>query len=59
MCDIFLVAADLLLEGYNNYKFVSNGHITIPGQQDRELFQETMEAFKIMGISGDELIGMH
>ncbi|XP_078286552.1 myosin-9 isoform X2 [Rhinoraja longicauda] len=49
---------DLLLEGYNNYKFMSSGHITIPGQQDRELFQETMEAFKIMGISGDELLAM-
>ncbi|XP_051899202.1 myosin-9-like isoform X1 [Pristis pectinata] len=49
---------DLLLEGYNNYRFMSNGHITIPGQQDKELFQETMEAFRIMGISDDELIAM-
>ncbi|XP_067875475.1 myosin-9-like isoform X2 [Heterodontus francisci] len=49
---------DLLLEGYNNYRFLSNGHVTIPGQQDKELFQETMEAFRIMGISDDELIAM-
>ncbi|XP_059809759.1 myosin-9-like isoform X1 [Hypanus sabinus] len=49
---------DLLLEGYNNYRFMSNGHVTIPGQQDKDLFQETMEAFRIMGISDDELIAM-
>ncbi|XP_038639473.1 myosin-9-like isoform X3 [Scyliorhinus canicula] len=49
---------DLLLEGYNNYKFLSNGHVTIPGQQDKDLFQETMEAFRIMGIPDDELIAM-
>ncbi|XP_060705255.1 myosin-9-like isoform X1 [Hemiscyllium ocellatum] len=49
---------DLLLEGYNNYRFLSNGHITIPGQQDKDLFQETMEAFRIMGIPDDELIAM-
>ncbi|XP_038146325.1 myosin-9-like isoform X1 [Cyprinodon tularosa] len=49
---------DLLLENYNNYRFLSNGNVTIPGQQDKDLFTETLEAFKIMGIPEDEQIGM-
>ncbi|KAM5148231.1 myosin-9 [Mantella aurantiaca] len=49
---------DLLLEAYNKYRFLSNGHVTIPGQQDKDLFQETLEAMKIMGIPDDEQIGL-
>ncbi|NWT86981.1 MYH9 protein, partial [Lanius ludovicianus] len=49
---------DLLLEPYNKYRFLSNGHITIPGQQDKDMFQETMEAMKIMGIPDEEQIGL-
>lgn len=54
---IILFSADLLLENYNNYRFLSNGNITIPGQQDKDLFTETMEAFRIMSIPEDEQIG--
>ncbi|KAG2464134.1 myosin-9a isoform X1 [Polypterus senegalus] len=50
--------SDLLLEGYNNYRFLSNGHVTIPGQQDKDLFTETMDAMKIMGIPEDEQNGL-
>lgn len=50
--------ADLLLESYNKYRFLSNGHVTIPGQQDKDMFQETMEAFRIMGIPEEEQMGM-
>uniref|UniRef100_A0A8C5QWL4 Myosin-9 n=1 Tax=Leptobrachium leishanense TaxID=445787 RepID=A0A8C5QWL4_9ANUR len=50
--------SDLLLEAYNKYRFLSNGHVTIPGQQDKDLFQETLEAMKIMGIPDDEQIGL-
>ncbi|MEE6511888.1 hypothetical protein FKM82_018741 [Ascaphus truei] len=49
---------DLLLEGYNKYRFLSNGNVTIPGQQDKDMFQETLEAMKIMGIPDDEQIGL-
>ncbi|GAB5574203.1 myosin-10 isoform X5 [Prionailurus iriomotensis] len=45
---------DLLLEPYNKYRFLSNGHVTIPGQQDKDMFQETMEAMRIMGIPEEE-----
>lgn len=48
---------ELLLENYNNYRFLSNGNITIPGQQDKDLFMETLEAMKIMSIPEDEQIG--
>ncbi len=51
------VSDELLLENYNNYRFLSNGNVTIPGQQDKDLFTETMEAMKIMGIPEDEQIG--
>uniref|UniRef100_A0A673WEX4 Myosin-10-like n=1 Tax=Salmo trutta TaxID=8032 RepID=A0A673WEX4_SALTR len=46
---------DLLLEGFNNYRFLSNGNITIPGQQDKDNFQETMDAMHIMSFSHEEI----
>lgn len=52
-----LPSAELCLEGYNNYRFLVNGNVTIPGQQDKDLFTETLEAFRIMGIPEDEQIG--
>lgn len=48
---------DLLLEGFNNYTFLSNGHVPIPAQQDDEMFQETLEAMKIMGFTEEEQTG--
>lgn len=50
-------AEELLLENYNDYRFLSNGNVTIPGQQDKDLFTETMDAMRIMGIPEDEQIG--
>ena len=53
----FASSEELLLENYNNYRFLSNGNVTIPGQQDKDLFTETIEAMKIMSIPEDEQIG--
>ncbi|XP_062244041.1 myosin-10-like [Platichthys flesus] len=50
--------SDLLLEGFNNYRFLSNGNVTIPGQQDKDNFQETMEAMHIMSFGHEEILGM-
>uniref|UniRef100_UPI003AB05DA8 myosin-10-like n=1 Tax=Centroberyx gerrardi TaxID=166262 RepID=UPI003AB05DA8 len=50
--------SDLLLEGFNNYRFLSNGNIPIPGQQDKDNFQETMEAMHIMSFSHEEILAM-
>ncbi|XP_016122315.1 myosin-9a [Sinocyclocheilus grahami] len=50
--------AELCLEDYNKYRFLSNGNVTIPGQQDKELFAETIDAFRIMGIPEEEQTGL-
>ncbi|XP_030649562.1 myosin-9 isoform X1 [Chanos chanos] len=50
--------SELCLENYNNYRFLSNGNVTIPGQQDKDLFVETMESMRIMGIPEDEQTGL-
>lgn len=52
------ITADLLLEGFNNYRFLSNGHVPIPGQQDKDNFQETMEAMHIMSFAHEEILCM-
>lgn len=46
---------ELLLEPFNQYRFLSNGYLPIPGQQDKEIFHETMESMRIMGISHEEI----
>ncbi|KAG7266122.1 hypothetical protein CRUP_028124 [Coryphaenoides rupestris] len=50
--------SDLLLDGFNSYRFLSNGNIPIPGQQDKDNFQETMDAMHIMSFSHDEILSM-
>ncbi|XP_038129419.1 myosin-9-like [Cyprinodon tularosa] len=50
--------SDLCLEDYSKYRFLSNGNVTIPGQTDKEMFQETMEAFNIMSIPEEEITGL-
>ncbi|XP_041425421.1 myosin-10 isoform X3 [Xenopus laevis] len=52
------VKTDLLLESFNQYRFLSNGNLPITGQQDRDIFQETMESMKIMGINHEEIMSM-
>ncbi|KAM6966567.1 myosin-10 isoform 3-T3 [Tautogolabrus adspersus] len=49
---------DLLLEGFNSYRFLSNGNLPIPGQQEKENFQETLDAMHIMSFSHDEIVCM-
>uniref|UniRef100_A0A8C5HR77 Myosin-9 n=1 Tax=Gouania willdenowi TaxID=441366 RepID=A0A8C5HR77_GOUWI len=49
---------ELCLEDYSKYRFLSNGNVTIPGQQDKDMFTETVEAFKIMSIPDEERIGL-
>jgi len=55
MC--FYFEAELCLEDYSKYRFLSNGNVTIPGQQDQDLFTETMEAFEIMSVPEEERTG--
>ncbi|XP_076583897.1 myosin-9-like isoform X2 [Chaetodon auriga] len=50
--------SELCLEDYSKYRFLSNGNMTIPGQQDKDMFTETMDAFQIMSIPEEERIGL-
>ncbi|XP_054460247.1 myosin-11a isoform X2 [Anoplopoma fimbria] len=47
---------ELLLESFSNYRFLSAAHVQITGQQDDEMYEETMEAMKIMGFTDEERI---
>lgn len=51
------LAEELLLENFSDYHFLKAGHIQIPGQQDDELFTETLGAMDIMGFTEEEKIG--
>ncbi|XP_034442061.1 myosin-9-like isoform X2 [Hippoglossus hippoglossus] len=49
---------ELCLEDYSKYRFMSNGNVTIPGQQDKDMFTETMDAFGIMSVPEEERTGL-
>ncbi|GAA6086710.1 myosin-11a isoform X3 [Tachysurus ichikawai] len=49
---------ELLLENFNNYRFLVAGHVQVPGNQDDEMYDETMEAMNIMGLTDEERIGI-
>ncbi|XP_015234896.1 PREDICTED: myosin-11-like [Cyprinodon variegatus] len=49
---------ELLLEDFNSYRFLRAGHVEIPGQEDDQLFDETLEAMEIMGFTEEERLGM-
>ncbi|XP_068605476.1 myosin-11-like [Brachionichthys hirsutus] len=49
---------ELLLEDFSSYRFLMAGHVEIPGQEDDEMFDETLEAMEIMGFTEEERLGM-
>ncbi|XP_038169450.1 myosin-14 [Arvicola amphibius] len=49
--------ADLLLEPCSQYRFLTNGPSSSPGQE-RELFQETLESLRVLGFLPDEITAM-
>lgn len=51
-----LSTADLLLEPYSHYRFLTNGPSSSPGQE-RELFQETLESLRVLGLLPEEITG--
>lgn len=66
MCSLILLSLmlsfssfpeELLLENFNNYRFLVAGHVQIAGTQDDEMYDETMEAMNIMGFTDEERIG--
>ncbi|XP_076871423.1 myosin-11a isoform X2 [Brachyhypopomus gauderio] len=49
---------ELLLENFNKYRFLMEAHVQIPGTQDDEMYEETMEAMSIMGLTEEERLGI-
>ncbi|XP_073914122.1 myosin-14 isoform X2 [Castor canadensis] len=49
--------ADLLLEPCSQYRFLTNGPSSSPGQE-RELFQETLESLRVLGFTPEEITSM-
>ncbi|KAM4598241.1 myosin-14-like [Polymixia lowei] len=49
---------ELLLEDFGSYQFLVAGHVEVPGQEDDEMFDETLEAMAIMGFTDEERLGM-
>ncbi|XP_045898250.1 myosin-11-like, partial [Micropterus dolomieu] len=49
---------ELLLEDFGSYRFLLAGHVEISGQEDDEMFDETLEAMDIMGFTEEERLGM-
>ncbi|KAG7459399.1 hypothetical protein MATL_G00210340 [Megalops atlanticus] len=52
------IREELLLENFSSYRFLVAGHAQIPGQQDDELYEETLEAMDIMGFTEEERLGI-
>ncbi|CAL8301559.1 unnamed protein product [Merluccius merluccius] len=49
---------ELLLEDFSSYRFLMSGHVEIPGQEDDEMFEETLASMEIMGFNEEERTGM-
>ncbi|XP_076987028.1 myosin-14 isoform X1 [Tamandua tetradactyla] len=49
--------ADLLLEPYSHYRFLTHGPAASSGQE-RELFQETLESLRVLGFTHEEITSM-
>ena len=45
---------EFILEDPKSYKFLSNGNLPVPGVNDSQEFQDTIEAMNIMGMSDEE-----
>ncbi|XP_072471992.1 myosin-14 isoform X3 [Notamacropus eugenii] len=48
---------DLLLQPCSEYRFLTNGPASSPGQE-RELFHETLESLRVLGFTHDEIVSM-
>ncbi|MGH0118756.1 UNVERIFIED_CONTAM: hypothetical protein FKN15_062218 [Acipenser sinensis] len=51
---VLSVAEELLLEGFGDYRFLMAGHVQVPGASDSDMFEETLEAMRIMGFTEEE-----
>lgn len=50
---------EYLLEDIKNYKYLTFGNVPVPGQDDKELYAQLLEAMDIMGFNKDEQAAIH
>ena len=51
----FLLAGQMILEDARNYTFMTKGAVRVPGIEDVEEFQMTIQSMKVMGISDEDM----
>ena len=51
----FFITEKYILEDPKNYTFLTSPCLTVPGQDDCEEFQSTIESMRIMGLTEDEI----
>ena len=51
------IAEEFLLEDAKNYRYLTQGNVSVAGQDDAELYRQLVEAMDIMGFSKDEQDG--
>ena len=49
---------ELFLKSHSEYKYLSNGNVTVPSINDREEYEETLKAFETMNIGAEEVTGI-
>jgi len=55
--DCVYESGELMLDDISKYRFISHGMQTLPGTKDPDIFQETLHAMEIMGISHGDVKG--
>lgn len=53
----FISTEDLLVESFSSYRFLNLGHVQVPGIEDDEMFEETLEAMAVLGFNEEERMG--
>ena len=56
-CDLTCASCsdEFLLEDFASYKFLSSGHVTVPGMNDQQEFKATLEAMNVMKFTEQEI----
>ena len=53
----FRQTEEYLFEDIKNYKYLTNGSLQLAGQDEKELYNQLIEALDVMGLSKDEKSG--
>ena len=51
---MYNIVEEYLLEDIKNYRYLTFANVPVPGQDDRELYRQLLEAMDIMGFSKEE-----